>query len=423
VLIGGIFLLVATYFLPILVWAQIILAIVLLLLIGILGISFAVRNDDPKLRATLDDANAYDASVKNTAETLRKRIWLLWLVSILFILAGILLAYVVWTQRAGIRFSLGILEFSAKFIVKHLSLVIVAILCFVLQIITFLVTVWGLLVLHTSGDIDNTITGSPIPKFKYGFGISVLMIIGYITVYWTVIFWNNLSDMICGGRACHYYFKRETGPGVIKTALNVIIYHLGTVAFCSLVLVPCTILQLVFGWFYAMFTDDKPNFIQTCVTKICCCLIYPYQKFINRTSETGLTMAYFTSCNYCPSTKRNHYLNRRVGDRIGGSTGFISFLFKITGMIAIASLNAILWNWLLTKTAYFQKRIENPLVPMFAIWVFGFIVAALFMSIYSTACDAFTMCYLIEVDLDRKASYDELAVIIVSKDGNAYRPL
>ncbi len=420
VIIGCIFLLVATYFLPVLLWTQIILAILLMLALGAAGISFAFYSKNPKLEENLDKADEYSAGIRTTAETLKNRIWILWLVSVLLILGGIYFAYSVFTNRKAISLSLDVLKFSAKFIVANLPTVFVAIIAFILQIVTFLITVWGLLVLHTSGDFADSTTGAPIPTFKYTFGKTMLMIGGFFAVYWTVIFWNNMSDIICGGRAIHYYFKQETG--IIKTTLNVLLYHIGTVAFCSLILTPCTILQFFFGWFYAMFTDDKPNFIQTCVSKVCCCLVYPYQKFINRTSETGLTMAYYTSCNFCPSTKRNHYLNRRVGDKIG-SSGFISMLFKLSGMFAIASLNAFMWSWLLNNTAYFKKRIQNPLVPMFAIWIFGFITAALFMSIYSTACDAFTMCFLIEVDLNKTISQPDFQDIVQGQGKPGYKQL
>lgn len=421
VLIGGIFLLISTYFLPILVWVQIALAVVLLLALGGLGIWYAIDSKDPKFQQGLEKADAYNASVKSTAETLSKRIWLLWLISIIFILLGLYLLYSVIVSRKAISISLGVLQFSAKFIVGNLGVVVVALIAFVLQVITFVVMILGLLVLHTSGDISSTDTGSPIPQFKYTIGKWFLMIGGFVCVYWVVIFWNNLSDIICGGRASYFYFNKDTG--IIKTTISVIIFHLGTVALCSLILVPCTILQLLFGWFYAMFTDDKPNFIQTIVTKVCCCLVRPYQKFINRTSEVGLTMAFFSSCNFCPSTKRNHYLAKRVEERIGSSS-FISFLFKITGMIAIAALNTLAWSWLLKKTPYFQKKIENPLVPMFAIGVFGFIVAALFMSIYSTACDAFTMCLEIELDHGKSATQKDFEDISKSiKDGKQYNKL
>ena len=400
---------------------QIILAILLMLVLGAAGIWYAVDSRNPQLQQGLDKADSYSASVKTTAETLKGRIWILWVVSILLIIGGLYFAYAVISNREAISLSLGVLKFAAKFIVGNISVVLVAIIAFLLQIITFLATVWGLLVLHTSGDLTDSNTGAPIPSFKYTFGKTVLMVGGFFAVYWAVIFWNNISDIICGGRAIHYYFNQDTG--IVKTTLNVLLYHIGTVAFCSLILTPCTVLQFSLGWFYDMFTDDKPNFVQTCVTKVCCCLVYPYQKFINRTSETGLTMAYYTSCNFCPSTKRNHYLNRRVGDEIG-SSGFISMLFKLSGMFAIASLNALMWNWILKNTAYFQKKIQNPLVPMFAIWIFGFIVAALFMSIYSTACDAFTMCYLIELDLNIKPSQDAFKDIAkVLKDNKAYKKL
>jgi len=59
------------------------------------------------------------------------------------------------------------------------------------------------------------------------------------------------------------------------------------------------------------------------------------------------------------------------------------------------------------------------MVPLFAIWIFGLIVAALLMSIYSTACDALLMCYLIELDLDKRPRHSELNETIAA-DGKGY---
>jgi hypothetical protein len=395
VIIGMIFLAIATYFLPCLLWTQIILAILLLLFLGIFAISAAVNTKNPYVNGALDRADSYSVALRSRYEAIKDRVWILWVAGIVLILLAILLAWTVLSNRSGITTSLEVLAFASKFVTSNILVVVVAIICFIFQIITFLLTLWGLLIVHTSGNLIKDPTGYPLPKFEYTWGKWFLWYFGIFVIYWTVLFWNNFSDMVCAGTACHWYFKQNVG--VIGTTIKVIIYHLGTVAFCSLILLPVTIVQLIFGWFYAMFTDDKPNVIQKCMTKVCCCLIYPYQKFFNRTSEAGLAMAYFGSCNYCPSTKRNHYLNRRVGDTIG-NVSFIGFIFKITGVIAIASLNYLLFNWLITNTDYFRTRVQNPMVPLFSIWIFGLVVAALFMSIYSTACDALLMCGLIDLD-------------------------
>jgi len=135
-----------------------------------------------------------------------------------------------------------------------------------------------------------------------------------------------------------------------------------------------------------------------------------------------MSMAYFGSCNFCPSTKRNHYLNKRVGDRIG-HVGFIGTLFKISGVLAIAGLNYLIYNWIINKTVYFQSRVQNPLVPMFAIFIFGAIVAALIMGIYSTSTDATLMCYLIEQDLEKKPRHAELNEVIERGGKEGYQAL
>lgn len=122
-------------------------------------------------------------------------------------------------------------------------------------------------------------------------------------------------------------------------------------------------------------------------------------------------MVYFSSCNFCPSTKRVHYLHRRVGDRIGTS-GFISWLFKISGVIAITAINWYIFRWIIMDTTYFTLKVQNIMVPLFAIFIFSFIVSALFIGIYSTACDALLMCYLIELDLDKKPRHEELNITV-----------
>jgi hypothetical protein len=420
VVIGILFLIIGSYFLPILLWVQIFLAVMLLLCLGILGIFMAIAYHNPSLQAGLESASAYSASVKSQYETLKNRIWILWVGSIVLIILAILIVVMVVKNYKGIKVALGVLKFSSVFMMKNILVVGVSIFAFMMQVVTFLLTVWALLIIHTSGDIESDGSGSPIPKFHYNFGKWCLWVAGIIVVYWTVVFWNNFADIVCGGATCNYYFGNTVG--VFKTSIQCALYHSGSVAFASLILIPVTIVQICFGWFYAMATDDQPNAVQKCMTKVCCCTITPYQKWFNRVSEVGLTMTYFSSCNFCPSTKRNHYLNRRVGDSIG-HVGFIGTLFKITGVLAIAGLNYMIYNWLITDTDYFKTRVQNPLVPLFAIFVFGVVVAALFMGIYSTSTDAALMCYLIELDLDKKPQHPELNEVIENKEKGGYKQL
>lgn len=415
VVIGLVFVVLGSFILPILIWVQIIVAILVLLALGVLGIMMAMSHTNPDIKAGLDNASQANAALKERYETLKDRIWLLWVGSIVLILLAILLIYLVAKNYKGIKVAVGVLKFSSGFMLKNILIVGVAIFCFLMQIVTFLLTIWIVLIIHTSGDIEADGSGAPIPRFHYSFGKWCLWIAGIIVVYWTVVFWNNFGDIVCGGATCEYYFKGETRPGIILTAIRCAIWHSGSIALASLILIPVTIIQFIFGWFYDMATDEKPNFIQKCMTKVCCCTIIPYQKWINRVSEVGLIMTYFSSCNFCPSTKRNHYLNKRVGDRIG-HVGFIGFLFKISGVLSITGLNYLIFNWVLSNTEYFKTRIQNPLVPIFAIFIFGAIVASLFMSIFSTSTDATLMCYLIELDLEKIPKHSELNEVMQNKN-------
>lgn len=415
--IGIIYLIISSYFLGCILWTQIFLTILLLLGLGAISILIATGKWKESVEDAVDFVDEYDAKLQSRVDSLQKNKWILYVAASVFFLIAIIVALLAYCNCQGIKVSIAVLQFSSGFIVRNTLIFLITLFFFILQIFTFFVTIWGFLVFHTSGEVKVSGNGSPFPSYSYDWKKWCLVILAGITVYWTTLFWNNFSDMIAGARTCNYYYSN--GTGVFKTFCHVLIYHSGTVAFTSLILFPVTIVQILFGWFYAMFTDDKPNCIQKCVKTICCCFIYPYQKFFNRTSEAGMYMAYFGATNYCPSTKRHHYLQRRVADRIG-HVSFIGWLYKISSVFAITALNYLLWSYLLYEVKYFVELISNPVPVLTTIFILSFITSSLFMSLYSTACDAILMCYLIELDLGQTPRHPELSEIL--KD-NAYQQL
>lgn len=240
VLIGIVFLVIATYFLPCLLWVQIAISVIALISLGVIGIITASDVNSDRVNAGLQRASEYDASVKARFATLKDRIWILWVVSIVLIILGFLLAYIVWTSRRGIYVALGVLKFASIFVTKHILIVVVALVCFAIQVLTFLLTIWLLLIIHTSGDIEQDYRGSPLPTFHYTTGKWILWYLGIFTVYWAVIFWNNFADITCAGTACNYYFGNSNG--VISTSIKAMTFHSGSIALVSLILLPVTII-------------------------------------------------------------------------------------------------------------------------------------------------------------------------------------
>ena len=170
-----------------------------------------------------------------------------------------MLAWTLYKNRTNIATATDFLRFAASFVSTHPLIIFVALACFILQIITFLLTIYLLLIIHPSGDFAEDDGGSPLPKFKYTFFKWIYWCLGILTVYWTVIFWNNFADIVCASSTLNFYYHKAAGT--LRTVVKCMIAHTGSVAMASLVLLPVTLVQAVFGWFYAMFISDRPNMV------------------------------------------------------------------------------------------------------------------------------------------------------------------
>lgn len=138
--------------------------------------------------------------------------------------------------------------------------VLVAFLFFFFQMLTIIVFFYGFLALWCSDEITyNKKVGSPLPDFSFGilkYFILFFMIIGF---YWAVCFWNNYCDFTVSASAVNYYFHEKQ---ILKPALLAATgFHIGSIAFASLILTPVSIINFLFGWFYDLATDDEPNII------------------------------------------------------------------------------------------------------------------------------------------------------------------
>lgn len=348
-------------------------------------------------------------------------------IAIVSLLAGIGMLVYVCKKRKSISVATGVLEVAAKFVFRYPVLFIIMLLCFFLQLGTFLACAFGILSVHTSGtSVRDPVRGGPFPTFEYDIWKWAEMIYMGLGTYWTLAFWNNLCDFTVAGAAVNAYFGK-TDSVVGGPFCGGLIYHLGSIAYGSLILGPCSLFRIVFGWFQALARDDKPNAIQKLMGKLCCCCLWPYEKWCMRVDDNAFAMIWLTKLNLCPAGKKDFYLSRRVGEKVGNAK-WIGMFYSICARFSIVALTTYV-SWLcFTKWEYFNTKLQNPMIPTFAVFFIGLIISTLVMNLFSTACEANLMCYLTQLDCDVKPTHGELDETIArtrtsDKDGNRYHEL
>lgn len=358
-IVSMVVLLLTRIFLGCIIWTLIIVLILALFLVafacfGLLYLSGSTGNAEWIEKLGSQRANQIMKVMENKK--------LLLIVGISSFLAGILLLVYVCKQRKSISVASGVLEWSAKFLFSHPSLFLMMLFCFVLQLATLLACAYGILAVHTSGqETRNKERGDPFPHFPYDTKKLAQVIYLGVGTFWTLAFWNNVCDFTSAASTVNVYFKKTESP-VMGPFCAAFIFHLGSVAYGSLVLFFTGIFKLLFGWVQALARDEKPNAIQRFLGKLCCICLWPFEKCCMRIDDNAFAMVWLTKLNFCPAGKKDFYLHRRIGDKIGNA-GWIGGFYALCARLGIVAI--ITWvSWIVfTRVKYYHSNISNPLIP------------------------------------------------------------
>jgi hypothetical protein len=263
-------------------------------------------------------------------------------------------------------------QFGNNRLMRNPGLLLFTLVIFVLQVLTFLFGLFVASCIYSSGSlVRDTKVGSPFKSFQMSFIAWCFLIFVEVSTAWLFIFFNNLGDYISAAVVCEDYFK--TSGGFFGALCNTLLYHVGSVAFASVVLLPCSLVQFVYGPIYDLISKSAteggvPNKFQVVASYACICLKWPYKKWVMRTGEQGFPMGYLASCNFCPASKEAFYLLEGYSETLG-DVGLITFLYRFTGVLAITFLNTFIAFIVLTKLSYYQKNLQSPV----SVLVVGFV--------------------------------------------------
>lgn len=242
---------------------------------------------------------------------------------------------------------------------------IIAFFMFILQIGLFLVGIFFIVCCYSSGTVyKDTKTGYPYKIYSVPWYNWIAIIFLIVAWLWLFLFINNLSDYMNSAVVCEDYFKAKQGfRGFWGAVCNTLIYHIGSVAFASVVLLPCSFVQFVYGPIYDLITKTgeeggKANCLQNCLSKVCCCLKIPYAKFILRVGEQGFPMGYLASSNFIPAAKEAYYLLLSYSETIG-DIPLINSIYRLTAVMAISFLNTFIAYLFLYYLPYFYDRLQG----------------------------------------------------------------
>ncbi|KAK9498881.1 hypothetical protein O3M35_003434 [Rhynocoris fuscipes] len=213
--------------------------------------------------------------------------------------------------------------------------------------------------------------------------------------FWGLWFISGMTDMILAGVFAKWYwtFDKRRVPffSVTESTGRTLRYHLGTVAFGSLIISICSFIRAIIE-----YTEKKVKGAENTIMKafFCClkCFFWCLENFLRFINRNAYIMCAIHGKNFCTSAKDAFNLLMRNVLRVVVLDKVADFLFFIGKLVITGSVVAGAY-FLVFKNNYLNLHSEGA-VPLLVIAIGTYIIAATFFSVYSMAVDTLFLCFL-----------------------------
>jgi solute carrier family 44 (choline transporter-like protein), member 2/4/5 len=253
---------------------------------------------------------------------------------------------------------------------------------------------------------SNT-TSPPSPVYackeaKYVIGWNFWYSIG--SLFWINGFVLSCGQCIIAGAVGVWYFtanslKGSLGFKPIRTGFrNTFVYHVGTMAFGSLLIAIVNVLRLMFFWVAKVQKRNPGNKL----IAIFAWIMYGFLSFLEKVMRFINKNAYIQTAlmgtNFCVSCKNAIKLILNNAMRIG-TLGFIGGVVHFLG-ISFISVGTVLAGWGILAT-WFDGQLTSPIGPLLVIFVVGYCIGSIVISVFSISVDAILQCFVCDEEMNK----------------------
>lgn len=257
-----------------------------------------------------------------------------------------------------------------------------------------------------NADFVNQFQRSPCTKTMCSFmEVKHSTLINWFIVYnifgflWLTFFISAFSDMVlaCTFATWYWTFNKKDVPffTLTKAIFQTSFYHLGTLAFGSLILAICRLIRLILE-----YIDRKLKKYDNAVTKaiLCCmrCFFWLLESFLRFLSQNAYIMCAIHGKNFCTSAKDAFNLTMRNFLRVVTLDKVTDFLFFMSKLLLTGAAGVATYFFLLNNPSIVQ--LHYIAVPTAIVAICAFVITTVFFSVYSMAVDTLFLCFLEDIE-------------------------
>jgi len=351
--------------------------------------------------------------------------------------------YVVWAIGAiiflitlclckQIRLGIGIVKTAAMFIYNVPTVLLLPITFFLLTIVLYAVWLTITLFIMSSVDLEESNKGK---RYSWNTDTQRGFAFVFFSLLWTNAFLIGMNQMILAGAVGIWYFTAPDANGnkkprgaVKRAAWNACFYHMGSVAFGSLIL---AIIQFI--KYYLQYLARQAQYAEKNPSKACAaCSPCGIGKLLSGVSIANmvyvkllLCMAYLVACfercikflnknayiqvallgkNFCRSAWAAFCLILRNAFRIA-VLAVVGRGLRYLGLLGIVAASGVV-GFFITE-AWKGDEISSPIFPTIVYCLMGLVIGATIMDVLAMSIDTTLQCFVADEEMSGKGQGGE----------------
>jgi len=302
-------------------------------------------------------------------------------------------------MRKRIELAVAIMKSASLFIADVWESLLVPVVMFLISLVTITFWVIALVYLYSSGTVEKKDKYSAMAHVKFDQNLRSAFWFEFLGILWIDAFKVAMTEFIIACACCIWYFRAKKDESPICTATKYgIFYHIGSVAFgsfiLSLVILIKWLLRLISEKIYKEAGGDSNPALKCCCSCLNC-LVACFERFVRFLNTQAYIRVAMSGENFCTAAENAFTLMLENAARytvLGGVGTILNFL----GKVLITLLTAWLGYVIITNTDYYSENISSPIPPTVVFIIVCYLVASLFMSVYSMACETIIQAFLID---------------------------
>nr|XP_057920007.1 choline transporter-like protein 1 isoform X3 [Doryrhamphus excisus] len=321
-------------------------------------------------------------------------------------------------MRKRVALAIALFHVAGKVFIHLPLLTLQPFITFLLLLVFWIYWILVLLFLGTSGDpVHNEETG--LIEFRLTGPLEYLTWYHAVGLVWITEFILACQQMTVAGAVVTYYFTRydylmhkntrvcvchgcSDGIGVcrdkkrlpawpiVRAALRLLRYHVGTVAKGSFIITLVKIPRLLLIYVSKQL-KGKENACARCVLKSCICCLWCLEKCLNYLNQNAYAATAINSTSFCTSARDAFVLLVENALRVA-TVNAIGDLVLFLGKILIVTTTAFAGVLLLNA----RRDYAEWLLPLVIVCLFAFLVAHCFLSVFEMVVDVLFLCFAID---------------------------